>query len=168
MSWSMYLEGYLVNHTNESSGATSRNLCENAAMIGIDGALWAATPGFSIDKYSAPVVHDDGTTSTVQIDEFASLNDAFQNRGATSRPGGIRIHHEKYFIVSYNPDRKVMYLRKRNGGACVAKSNNAYVIGTFSSSLKMNDASRGEIPQNPGSTNLACESLQDFLLANNL
>jgi len=168
MSWNNHLNGYLINYTNQNNGLTLNNLSENAAMIGIDGNLWAATPGFSLSKYSAPVVNDDGTSSMAQLDELATLHDVFENHGATSRPGGIRINNEKYFIVAYDPERSVLYLRKQNGGACVAKSNTAYVIGTFSASLKMNDSSRGQIQQNPGAINLACESLQEFLLAMNL
>ena len=99
----------------------------------------AASPGFSLDTYDAVVDQGTASSSSARIDELAALVEAYQNRGATTRPGGIRLHREKYFPISYidTENGGLLCLRKRNGGACVAKSNQVYIIGTFSSGLKI-------------------------------
>lgn len=168
MSWQDYVDGYLVRSTNETSGKTASYVCEHAGMVGDDGTMWGSTSGFSLSTYSASVTHEDGTSTTAQINEFANLSNAYDREGRCSLPGGIRINREKYFVVSYDRDRGVMYLRKKNGGACVARSNRCFVIGTFSSALMMTDFHGDQVPQNPGATNRACESLQTFLRDNNL
>lgn len=169
MSWQDYVNSYLVNFTDVHTGQTASNVCEHGAIIGnTDGTVWASTPNFTLQSYTAEVEKDDGTTQQVTIEEFANLLDAFNNKGATSKAGGIRIAKEKYFIVSFDSERGVMYLKKSGGGACVAKSNLGFVIGTFASKLKAKNFHGTEEPQNPGLTNRACEELQKFLLENNL
>jgi hypothetical protein len=169
MSWSDYVTGYLVNNTN-SQGKTATNVCEHGAIVGAeDGTVWASTEGFSFSKYSVEVDKEDASgTETVEVDEFANLVDAFANAGVTSKKGGIRINKEKYFTVSNDTEKGVLYLKKNGGGAAVAKSNLGFVIGTFNSKLKTKDFSGNEVPQNPGFLNNAVEDLQAFLLENNL
>lgn len=168
-SWQEYVNGYLVNNTDATTGKTAENVCEHGAIVGNqDGTLWASTPGFTLVKYNATIENEDGTTQKAEIDEFANLFDAFNNNGSTSRMGGIRLNKEKYFVISFDSDRSVMYLKKSGGGACIAKSNLGFVIGTFSSKLKVTSYSGTQEPQNSALTNRACESLQTFLLENNM
>ena len=104
----------------------------------------------------------------INVNEFENLLDAFNNSGVSTKKGGIRINNEKYFIVSFDAERGVMYLKKSGGGAAVAKSNLAFVISTFSSKKKLRNFNNVEEPQNPGMTNRVVEELQKFLLENNL
>jgi hypothetical protein len=169
MSWNDYVYAYLINNTDPNSQKTATNVTEHAAIIGnTDGTVWASSPGFTLDTYTATLEKDDGKSYQASINEFENLLDAFNNNGNTSRPGGIRIHKEKYFPVSMDSDRKVLYLKKAGGGACVAKSNLAFVIGTYSSKLKETNYNGVQTPQNPGDANRACESLKDFLFDNSL
>jgi len=170
MSWQDYVNGYLVNwvDTNQDN-KVYKNVCEHGALLGNgDGTVWAKTEGFNFGVFKVEVEKEDGSgPETIDVDEFANLKDSFENQGTTSRKGGLRINKEKYFMVSFDADRNVMYLKKNGGGACVAKSNLAYVVGTFNSSLKANVGGK-DLPQNPGTTNLVCEKLQAFLIENNL
>jgi hypothetical protein len=169
MSWQDYVNNYLVNNTDQNSGKTAVNVVEHGAIIGnTDGTVWAATPGFTLEVYSATVEKEDGTSENVEINEFANLLDAFNNGGKTTKKGGIRIHKEKYFIVISDTEKNVMYLKKSGGGAAIAKSNLGFVIGTFSSKLKTKNYHGAEEPQNPGMVNRAVEELQTFLKENNL
>lgn len=169
MSWQDYVNNYLVNYVDANSGKTASNVCEHGAIIGnTDGTVWASTPGFTLQTYTTEVEKDDGTTANVEINEFTNLLDAFNNQGTTSKVGGIRIHKEKYFSVSFDGEKGVLYLKKNGGGACVAKSNLGFVIGTYSSKLKLKNLNGAEEPQNPGMTNRACEDLQKFLTDNSL
>jgi hypothetical protein len=169
MSWSDYVSGYLVNYTDQNNGKTASNVVEHGAIVGnTDGTVWASTSGFELSTYSTDIEQDDGTTKTVEVNEFANMLDAFNNKGATSKAGGVRIHKEKYYMVSFDSDREVMYLKKSGGGAAVAKSNLAFVIATFNTKLKSKGLSGAEEPQNPGLVNRAAEDLQTFLKTNNL
>jgi len=168
MSWNDYVNAYLINNTDSNSGKVIQNACDHAAIVGnTDGVVWASSPGFSLGSYSESVEDENGHSSKVNIDQFANLLQAFNNNGVCSNIGGIRIQQEKYFAVSFDSDRNVMYLKKNGGGACVGKSGLAFVIGTYNVGKKaIRDGV--EAPQNPGYCNLCCESLVDFLVSNNL
>ena len=170
MSWQDYVNGYLVNwvDTNQDNKSYT-NVCEHGALVGnSDGTVWAKTDKFNFGTIGVEVEKEDGTgTERIEVNEFENLRDAFENQGTTSKKGGLRINTEKYFMVSFDADRNVMYLKKNGGGACVAKSGLAYVIGTFNSSMKTNIGGK-DVPQNPGATNLVCEKLQEFLVSNSL
>jgi hypothetical protein len=169
MSWNDYVNAYLINNTDANSGKTATNVTEHAAIIGnADGTVWASSQGFSLGTYKTTLEKDDGNTYEANVNEFANLLDAFNNKGNTNLAGGIRINKEKYFAVSMDSERNVLYLKKSGGGACVAKSNLAFVIGTWNSKLKEVNYNGVHTPQNPGDANKACESLQEFLTSNNL
>lgn len=169
MSWTDYVNGYLINNTDVNTGKTMTNVVEHAAIIGnTDGTVWASSPGFTLESYKVTLDGEDGTPFEANINEFANLLDAFSKNGITSLQGGIRINKEKYFSVSMDNDRNVLYLKKSGGGACVAKSNLAFVIATWNSKLKETNYNGAQVPQNPGDANKACESLQAFLIENSL
>ena len=67
---------------------------------------------------------------------LANIVDAFNNNRDCKKVGGIRLSKEKFYMVNFDSDKKVMYLKKQGGGACIAKSNMAFVIGVFSSSKR--------------------------------
>ncbi len=170
MSWQDYIDNYLVNFHDANKNATASNVCESGAIVGNqDGTVWASTPGFKLGSEEVEIQKDDGSgTFKTTINEFSNLLDAFTNNGVVKAVGGIRINGEKYFIVSFDADRSILYLKKAGGGAAVAKSNLGFVIGTFSSSKKLKNFHGQDEPQNPGMTNRVVEELQAFLTANNL
>ena len=69
-------------------------------------------------------------------------------------------------MVNFDSDKKVMYLKKQGGGACIAKSNMAFVIGVFATSKKMKFDAKEE-NQNPGMCNKVVEELQEYLISLN-
>lgn len=168
MSWNDYVNGYLINYT-DAEGRTNKNICEKAALIGnSDGTIWASTDGFTLANYNVDIEDDAGDKKNIQVNEFANLLDAFSNGGKTTKAGGVRISREKYLVVGFDPDKSVMYLKKGNGGACVAKSNVAFVIGTFNAAHSVTTHNGDTEPQSFGTLNKSCESLQQFLCDNNL
>ena len=170
MSWQDYVSSYLTNFTDANSGKTASNVCEHGAIVGnTDGTVWASTTNFKLDpSFTVEVEKDDGSTEKAVVNEFESLLDAFTNKGLPTKKGGVRINHEKYFPVLFDEERGVLYLKKSGGGAAVALSNLAFVIGTFSSKLKLTNLNGVVEPQNPGYTNRVVEELQTFLKENSL
>lgn len=169
MSWNDYINGYLVNYTDDNIGKTLNNVSENAAIIGnTDGTMWAATEGFTLANYSVAIEDDAGDTKTVQVNEFANLLDAFSNGGKTSKAGGVRLNKEKYLVIGFDPGKNIMFLKKKNGGACIAKSNIAFVIGTFHAAKQVTINGDFTEAQSFGTLNQSCEKLQAFLFDNAL
>lgn len=73
--------------------------------------------------------------------------------------------------VSFDESTQTLLLKCNGGGAAVAKSNTAFVIGTYEvekKGKKDKDNASYEFFQNAGQTNLAVERLQNFLVTNNL
>ena len=169
MSWIDYVNAFLINYADPNTQKTYANACEHGAIIGNqDGAVWAASPGFGFGLVEVEVDKEDGSgTQKVKVNEFENLNDAFNNQGTTKKQGGLRINKEKYFMVNFDGEKNVMYLKKSGGGACVAKSGLGYVIGTFNTSKNVTINGHPSA-QSPGTCNLVCEKLQEFLVSNNL
>ncbi len=170
MSWQDYIDNYLVNFTDANKGATASNICEAGAIVGNqDGTVWASTTGFKLGSEEVEIEKEDGSGPyKITVNEFNNLTDVFNNNGISKSLGGIRINGEKYFVVNYDQDKSILYLKKSGGGAAVAKSNLAFAIGIFSSSKKLKNFHGADEPQNPGMTNRVVEELQAFLTANNL
>ena len=158
MSWNDYVTSKLIN-TVDANQHKLENVLEHGALIGCnDGVTWAASAGFAVGKNKGTV---EGS-GEVEIDEFANIVDAFNNNGDCKKVGGIRLSKEKFYMVNFDSDKKVMYLKKQGGGACIAKSNMAFVIGVFSTSKKMKFDGKEE-NQNPGMCNKVVEELQEYL-----
>jgi hypothetical protein len=173
MSWNDYVNAYLVNYVDQQHGKAYLNCCEQGGILSnTDGTMWAASTGFTLQKYPIEIEKEDGSgKEKIEVDEFKNLVNAFDNNGVSTAKGGIHINKEKYLIVSYNADKKIMYLKKAGGGGAVGKSGKAFSIATFSTSKKLTVKAGNnttEQNQNPGICNTGVEKLQDFLLANNL
>jgi hypothetical protein len=78
------------------------------------------------------------------------------------------MNNEKYFVVSFDGNAGLLYLKKTGGGACVARTGQAFVIGTFMTSKKLTNFSGAQEPQSAGMTNRACEGLQSILTNSSL
>ncbi len=78
----------------------------------------------------------------------------------TSLDGGIRIYNQKYVTVSYDLERRVWYLKKEKGGACIAWGAKTIIIATFNSELK----NAAKNAQTAGECNKRAETLQKTLV----
>jgi hypothetical protein len=170
MSWQDYITNYLVNNTDPNNGKTAFGVCAAGAIISnADGTIWACTPGFALKNDYVEIEKEDGSgKEKIQLNEFAHLLEAFNNKGECKSKGGLWINGEKHYAVSYDGDLGILYLKKSGGGAAIARSNLGFVIGSFETSNKLKNYNGAEEPQNPGMTNRAVQELQAFLLANNL
>lgn len=163
-SWGEYVTHYLVDHDDPDTGRTAHNVCERGAILSsADGTIWGATPGFKLEYYDISIPTQGGNSTMHRVDELADLMSTF---GADGRPPshGIRLMREVYQVVHFDPDRGLMYLKRNGGGACVAKTNSAFVIATFRSDLKTTTYQGDEVPQNFGLVNRCCEALQKVLI----
>lgn len=87
------------------SGKVSR-----AAILGLSGGVWAASPGYSVSAIYAPYLHADlAPLLQLTLDEQKAIRESFSNpdKALTS---GIKLAGQKFFTLQAN-DRSV-YVKK--------------------------------------------------------
>ena len=102
---------------------------------------------------------EDGSMKKVQVDEFVTALEATKGNRKGSE-AGIRMNNQKYMLIKHNPENNSVYLgREGGGGACIARTNTAVVIGIWNKSLEM---SNGKL-QNAGDCNELVEKMAEYL-----
>ena len=102
----------------------------------------------------------------IELNEFYNIADAFAHNGDCTRDGGIRLNNVKYFMINFDNEKKVMYLKRQGGGAVIALSNMSYVIGTFNTE-KMMTKDNVQENQNNGYCAKVVEELAQLLISMN-
>ena len=141
MSWGDYITNSLVNR-QDANGHVYNNVLTEAAIMGFDGAEWAKTAGLSVKQ-----------------DEIKKLNDLFKQ--SENNTPSIMLGGKKYQVTHYEKNAFV-YLKIKEGGATVAKTNKAFIIGVYNTS-KMYTYDGKPLPQGVGMCNTVVEDLANQL-----
>ena len=141
MSWGAYITNSLVNK-QDANGHVYNNVLTEAALMGLNGAEWAKTSGLTVSK--------------AEVDK---LNDLFKQSGANSIPS-VNLGGKKYQVTHY--DGNAAYLKIKDGGATVAKTNQAFIIGVYNTTKKYKQDGK-ELPQCVGMSNMVVEDLANTL-----
>ena len=141
MSWAAYISNSLVNR-QDAAGHVYNNVLTGAAIYGHNGAEWATTQGL-----------------TIKPDEIKAIANVF-NQKTNSIPS-IVFGGKKYQITHYEQG-KFMYCKIKDGGATVAKTNKALIIGVYSTTKKYKVDGK-ELAQSVGMCNTAVEELANQL-----
>ena len=142
MSWGDYITNSLVNR-QDANGHVYNNVLTEAAIMGFDGAEWAKTAGLS-----------------VKPDEIKKLNDLFKQ--SENNTPSIMLGGKKYQVTHYETNAFV-YLKIKEGGATVAKTNKAYIIGVYNTSKNYTYDGKKTLPQGVGMCNTVVEDLANQL-----
>ena len=110
--------------------------------MGLNGAEWAKTSGLTVSK--------------AEIDK---LNELFKQKGSNNIPS-ITLGGKKYQVTHY--DGNAAYLKIKDGGATVAKTNQAFIIGVYNTTKKYKQDGK-ELPQCVGMCNMVVEDLANTL-----
>ena len=137
MSWDDWVKNSLINCTDH--GHSYMNVLTDGAIVGFDGAVWARTDGIDIKP-----------------DECKKLNELL-NQSENNTPSVV-VGGKKYQVTHYEPNAFV-YLKIKEGGATIAKTNKAYVVGIYSTAKKYKTGEGKELTQNVGMCNTAVENL---------
>ena len=140
MSWEPYINNALLNKS--ANGHVYNNVLTEAAIIGHDGAEWAKTAGLSIKP-----------------DEIKKLNDLFK-QSANNTPS-LMLGGKKYQVTHYETNAFV-YLKIKDGGATVAKTGKAFIIGVYNTTKNYKYDGK-ELPQGVGMCNTVVEELANQL-----
>ena len=141
MSWGDYITRSLVNR-QDANGHVYNNVLTEAAIMGMDGAEWAKTAGLS-----------------VKPDEIKKLNDLFKQ--SENNTPSIMLGGKKYQVTHYEKNAFV-YLKIKEGGATVAKTNKAFIIGVYNTSKNYTYDGK-PLPQGVGMCNTVVEDLANQL-----
>ena len=141
MSWAAYITNSLVNR-QDAAGHVYNNVLTEAAIMGLDGAEWAKTAGL-----------------TVKADEVKALVTLLAQKDNTTP--SVLIGGKKYQVTNFESG-KVVYLKIKDGGATVAKTNKALIIGVYSTTKKYKVDGK-ELAQSVGMCNTAVEELANQL-----
>ena len=142
MSWGDYITNSLVNR-QDANGHVYNNVLTEAAIMGIDGAEWAKSAGLS-----------------VKPDEIKKLNDLFKQ--SENNTPSIMLGGKKYQVTHYEKNAFV-YLKIKEGGATVAKTNKAFIIGVYNTSKNYTYDGKKILPQGVGMCNTVVEDLANQL-----
>ena len=137
MSWGDYISNCLINKA--SNNHVYNNVLTDAAIMGFNGAEWAKTDKFTVSK--------------AEVDELTKL---FKQPGANGIPS-VNLAGKKYQVTHYEPGTAA-YLKIKDGGATVAKTNQAYIIGVYNTTKKYIQDKK-EMPQCVGMCNMVVEDL---------
>ena len=137
MSWNDWVKNSLINCTDH--GHSYMNVLTDAAIVGLDGAVWARTDGIDIKP-----------------DECKKLNELL-NQSENNTPSVV-VGGKKYQVTHYEPNAFV-YLKIKEGGATIAKTTKAFVVGIYSTAKKYKTGEGKELPQSVGMCNTVVENL---------
>ena len=137
MSWGALITNSLVNK-QDTSGHVYNNVLTEASIMGINGEEWAKTPGLSINK-----------------NEVQQLIKLFSSEEPPSP--AITLGGKKYQITHYEKDN-IAYLKIKEGGATVAKTQQAFIIGVYNTTKKFKYDGK-EMYQSVGMCNTVVEDL---------
>jgi hypothetical protein len=174
-SWGKFIESYLITSVNGST--TVVGACDQAALVGGDGTVWAATSGFNLDaSKEVEVSKEDGTTEKIKVNEFDNIKDAVEKKGDASKmkKGGVHLLGNKYVVTDgfEGEGYYTQYFKSTNGGAAVTKTGAGnYIIGTYDTSKKASvtkDDNTKEAKQSVGFCNNAVDNLSKVLVQSNL
>jgi len=163
MSWVDWVNGYIINHT-ESSGEQVIAICRRGIIASAaDGAAWGEI-NFQFLAYDLEIEDDNGKMIKGQVNEFNNLLNAWQNEGQCKLFGNIRMNNEKFVLSKFDSDTNTMYLKSSNGGACVTKSEQCFVIGVYYKEGDLVTSSGGKRNFSAGNANAAVENCRDKLV----
>mmetsp|Transcript_26082 Transcript_26082/g.61143 ORF Transcript_26082/g.61143 Transcript_26082/m.61143 type:complete len:255 (+) Transcript_26082:646-1410(+) len=141
LSWDDYIKTQLVEYGGVSEGMiVSLGVGGNPPQVDVRGEVWASTANFTARTESTVTVTNDmGEDEEMTVNE-AELLVQFMMKGSKPREG-LWIDGKKYMVLrtvqnesaSLNSGDTVftVYAKRPQGGACIAKTNRAMVVGTF-------------------------------------
>ena len=174
-SWGKFIESYLI--TSVVGPTTVVGACDQAALIGGDGTVWAATQGFALESAKeVSVGKEDVSTENIKIDEFEHIKDAILHKGDVSKmkKGGVHFGGLKYVVTDgYTGEGYyTQYFKSSNGGAAVTvTSAGNYIIATYDTSKPatvVKDSVTKSTKQSVGYCNNAIDELSKVLVQSGL
>ena len=142
MSWDTYVHQIQNTFDPSTNNWSVTNVCQFGCVYGHDGAAWATSQGFQLATYEFDMPQEDGSTKKVTCNEHAGLLKAAEG-SRKPQECGIRICNQKYMFLRNDSKDGVKYVilsRAGGGGACVAKTAKALLVGVWGKDVQMSNA----------------------------
>jgi hypothetical protein len=143
MSWDTYVHQIQNKFDPATNAWAVTNVSSFAAVYGHDGAAWATSEGFQLASYQFDMPQEDGSTTPVPCHEHAALMKACDGDRKGGQACGIRICNQKYMMMRNSDahDGKIKFatLSGPGGGACVAKTAQALLVGVWKKESPMSN-----------------------------
>ncbi|KAL8489697.1 hypothetical protein ACS0TY_025061 [Phlomoides rotata] len=130
MSWQTYVDDHLMCDIEGQPGLR----LTAAAIMGLDGAIWAQSSNFP----------------QLKQEEINGIMTDFNEPGHLA-PVGLHMAGAKYMVIQGEPGA-VIRGKKGSGGTTIKKTGQAMVFGMY------------EEPVTPGQCNMVVERLADYLI----
>ena len=151
--WDTYIH-QIQNKFDAATGQWAKtNVVQFACVYGHDGNMWATSPHFQLATYEFDMPQEDGSTTKTLCNEVQSLIKACGGNRKGGQDCGLRICNQKYMFLKSSEEKGVKYCtlsRGGGGGATVAITNKALLVGVWDKESDMSDGKK----QNVG----ACEA----------
>ncbi|KAF3593627.1 hypothetical protein DY000_02020279 [Brassica cretica] len=142
MSWQTYVDEHLMCDVGDGQG----HHLTSAAIIGLDGSVWAQSANFP-QLMIYPL-------QTVQASRDDIIMKDFDEPGHLA-PTGLFLAGLKYMVIQGEPNA-VIRGKKGAGGITIKKTGQSMVFGLY------------EEPVTPGQCNMVVERLGDYLIEQDL
>ncbi|KIM43791.1 hypothetical protein M413DRAFT_443689 [Hebeloma cylindrosporum] len=110
MSWQTYVDSNLVG-----TGKVAK-----AAILGLQGGVWASTPGYTLSTEEQKAI----------VNGFSKPDDVLA--------GGLRLQGQKFFALRANGD--TIQLKKSGDGAIIAKTTQAVLVAEYVAPIQAPEA----------------------------
>lgn len=77
MAWQPYVDSMLLAKALPD-GSVIGDANEHGAILGLDGTVWAASPGFELKDYDFDLVVDEDTKKKVHVNELKNVQECKQ------------------------------------------------------------------------------------------
>ena len=162
MSWDSFIQNGILEKQLTEGKLT--NCCDSAGIISrLSGEIWACSSNFALLRYPLSITSElTNKTSTILMIESQEILKLFKSCHNPPKVP-IRINKVKYEFIRYNEESCSVYLKRGQGGACIASTNLTVIIATYAEDKNVYLQGQAEYTQNPGLCNERVESLADFL-----
>ena len=128
--WDQYIAHIMGFYSAKKAEWTKMNVCESAAIYGLDGTLWAASDKWKpLTEYQHELEALGDATESVQVNEFKCAEAISQGNRNPSK-AGIRLCGKKFMMTTYD-EGLASLSRLGGGGGAVARTSKALIIATF-------------------------------------
>ena len=164
MSWDTYVHQIQNTFDAASNSWANTNVCQYACVYGHDGACWAASQGFQLATYEFEMDQGDGTNKKVLCNEHQALMKATEGTRNGGQECGIRICNQKYMFLRNMEENGVKYAiltRTVGGGATVAKTGKALLVGVWGKEVNMGNGKAQNTGECTKNVLMVAKSLND-------
>ena len=141
--WDTYVHQIQNTFDAATNSWAVTNVSQYACVYGHDGNAWATSEGFQLATYNFDQPQEDGSKKQVLCNEHSAMMKAVGGDRKGGQECGLRICNQKYMFLrndkSANGVPFAILSKQGGGGACVAKTDKALLVGVWGKDVPMSN-----------------------------